>query len=237
MAHRMTLRSGTNRAAEAEAEVEEPSSSNTDEFVPAPDIGEGWTRQRVPRGSGMTAAPFVIHYRSTSTPRVFHSLSAVRNFQLLRSENIPSSLDRSRGHLYPTRGPQQSTESILFRTFQVCDGDQQSDPSGSGVIAKVDVNIGDSFEDKAAFWMDGEPPSYLNPIRGEYIMYRAGFFNVQGSYTVMLNEPRNGQTANMQFRVCRTFHDGGILLTLRWRFIRDVQAGNEILVHYYQIIS
>ena len=180
MAQRMTLRSGTNRAAATEADV------------------------------------------SDANPPT--SISFIRSSQA-----------RSRGHSYPTRGSQPSTESILFRTFQVCDGARQSDPSGAGVIANVDVNIGDSFEDKAARWMDGTPPSYLNHIRGEYIMYGTGFFNVQGSYTVMLNEPRNEQLPNMKFIVRPTSHDGVMVHTLHWKFIRHVHAGKEILVDYYQL--
>ena len=180
MAQRMTLRSGTNRAAAAEADVADANPPTSTSF-------------------------------------------------------IRSSQARSSGHSYPTRGLKPSSESILFCTFQICKDDRQSDPFGGGVIANVDVNPGDSFEDKAAFYMDGTPPSYLNSTRGEYIMYGNGYFRVPGSLTVMLNEPRNEQLPNMKFIVRPTSHDGVMVHTLHWKFIRHVHAGKEILVDYSQL--
>jgi len=140
-------------------------------------------------------------------------------------------------HGYHTRGLKPSAELRLFQTFEICSNERQSDRGvlGGGVVAKVAVKKGEIFEDKGPFWLLGTPPSNLDRDRGEYIMYGEGYFIVQGSYTVMLNETRGNKPHNMQFKVFCTDHDGGTVKTLGWEFLCNVQVDKEILIQYYQI--
>ena len=214
------VRSLANVPAASDSVEPEPSCLVSAEFVPAPDVGDGWTMKSIVRKNGKSAGQVDKYWKSPTSSKTFRSMKAVRSFMRLNEAN-PSSPDSvSMGRI--SRRLKPSAQLRLRQTFEICSDVRQSDRFGRGVVAKLAVMEGDLFLDNDPFWFLGTPPSHLDPVRGEYIMYGEGYFNLLGTYTLMLNEARGRKQRNMKFKVLHTDHDGEVLKVFAWEFLCNV---------------
>ena len=127
----------------------------------------------------------------------------------------------------------------LLMAFQVVDDENQSDPTGCGVIARRLIKAGELFEDRNVTYEEGPPPPSLDQWR--YIALGSderstGYFRLANSHMEMINQPLQGQEANVKW-YCSMYQEEGCPARkiLRIKALRDIQKGEEILVVYRSI--
>ena len=122
----------------------------------------------------------------------------------------------------------------LLLSFLVVSDNRQSDGHGCGVIARRDIRKGELFEDRVVTYEEGPPPRSLDEWR--YISLGSGYFRLANSLTEMINQPLDGQQANVQW-YCTNYQEEARPLrkVLRIRAMRDIHEGEEILVAYRSI--
>ena len=128
----------------------------------------------------------------------------------------------------------------LFTSVSIETG--QSDKEGVGIIAKRDLNVGESFLDEYAIYQHGKVPKHWeNDERGNYIKSKDGYFILRPSSTEWMNEARcnKHEYSNDKCNDCKKLKNVDIRISLQhdkkmlqWKITRPVPKGAELLTFY-----
>jgi hypothetical protein len=121
----------------------------------------------------------------------------------------------------------------------IVNGQEQSDETGYGVVAKAPLHKGHIIEDPTTKFHDGEPPIHLHPE--EYIKCSGGYFLLREkklnasvvSATFYLNNaahPGCNKPANIKWK--RDRNDSRNEWELKWEVTQDIDTREELLTNY-----
>ena len=162
-----------------------------------------------------------------------------RSYKKRRSSSTRAAKTKTEAATKKRKQPKRDSGDISMRrnlllSFLVVSDNRQSDDHGCGVIARRDIRKGELFEDRVVTYEEGPPPKSLDEWR--YISLGSGYFRLANSLAEMINQPLDGQEANVMW-YCTNYQEEGRPLrkVLRIRAMRDIHEGEEILVAYRSI--
>ena len=162
-----------------------------------------------------------------------------RSYKKRRSSSTRAAKTKTEAVTKKRKQPKRDSGDISMRrnlllSFLVVSDNRQSDGHGCGVIARRDIRKGELFEDRVVTYEEGPPPRSLDEWR--YISLGSGYFRLANSLAEMINQPLDGQEANVMW-YCTNYQEEGRPLrkVLRIRAMRDIHEGEEILVAYRSI--